>query len=55
LHAGIDIAPNQHPKLERLCHHVSHPPVAAERMVLTSSGHVACFEFAGERRLGPDR
>ncbi len=40
LHAGIDIAPNQRPKLERLCRYVSRPPVATERMSLTSSGHV---------------
>ena len=38
--AGIDIAPNQRPKLERLCRYVSRPPVAVERMALTSSCHV---------------
>jgi hypothetical protein len=32
LHAGIDIAPNQRPKLERLCRYVSRPPVATERI-----------------------
>ena len=40
LHAGIDIAPGQRQKLERLCRYVSRPPVAVERMALTSSGHV---------------
>ncbi|MBK7249884.1 MAG: transposase [Gammaproteobacteria bacterium] len=40
LHAGIDIAPDQRPKLERLCRYVSRPPVATERMAMTSSGHV---------------
>ena len=40
LHAGIDIAPHQRPKLERLCRYVSRPPVATERMTMTSSGHV---------------
>ena len=40
LHAGIDIQPGQRQKLERLCRYVSRPPVAVERMALTSSGHV---------------
>ncbi|MBK6453160.1 MAG: transposase [Proteobacteria bacterium] len=40
LHAGVDIASNQRPKLERRCRHVSRPPVASERMALTASGHV---------------
>jgi len=40
LHAGIDIAPNHRPKLERLCRYMSRPPVATERVALTSSGHV---------------
>ncbi|MBP9593510.1 MAG: transposase [Steroidobacteraceae bacterium] len=40
MHAGIDIAPRQRPKLERLCRYVSRPPVATERMALTASGHV---------------
>jgi ribosomal protein S27E len=40
LHAGIDIAPHQRPKLERLCRYVSRPPVATERMALSSTGHV---------------
>lgn len=40
LAAGIDIAPNQRPKLERLCRFVSRLPMATERMALTSSGHV---------------
>jgi hypothetical protein len=38
--AGIDIAPHQRPKLERLCRYVTRPPVATERMALTSTGHV---------------
>src|SRR5690606_32880128 len=38
--AGIDIAPGQRQKLERLCRYVSRPPVSTERMALTSSGHV---------------
>lgn len=40
LHAGIDIAPGQRQKLERLCRYVSRPPVSIDRMALTSSGHV---------------
>jgi hypothetical protein len=40
LHAGIDIQPGQRPKLERLCHYVSRPPVAVDRMALTASGQV---------------
>ena len=40
LYAGIDIAPLQHAKLERLCRYVSRPPVAVDRMALTASGQV---------------
>jgi len=40
LHAGIDIAPGQRQKLERLCRYVSRPPVAVDRMALTASGQV---------------
>jgi hypothetical protein len=40
LHAGVDIAPHQREKRERLCRCVSRPPVASERLALTSSGHV---------------
>lgn len=40
LHAGIDIAPHQRPKLERPYRYVSRPLVAAEHMALTSTGHV---------------
>ena len=40
LHAGIAIAPQERAKLERLCRYVSRPPVATERMALTSSGCV---------------
>jgi hypothetical protein len=36
----VGIAPNQRPKLERLCRYVSRPPVATERMALTASGYV---------------
>lgn len=40
LHAGVDIAPNERAKLERLCRYVSRPPVASERLALTASGQV---------------
>lgn len=40
LHAGVDIAASQREKLERLCRYVSHPPVASERLALSSSGQV---------------
>ena len=40
MHAGVDIAPNQREKLERLCRYVSRPPIASERLALTASGHV---------------
>ena len=40
LHAGIDIQPGQRAKLERLCRYVSRPPVATERLTMTSSGQV---------------
>ena len=40
LHAGVDIAPNEREKLERLCRYVSRPPVASERLALTASGQV---------------
>jgi hypothetical protein len=40
LHAGIDVDPSQRQKLERLCRYVSRPPVAVDRMALTSSGQV---------------
>jgi hypothetical protein len=40
LHAGVDIAPNERAKLERLCRYVSRPPVAGERLALTASGLV---------------
>jgi hypothetical protein len=40
LHAGVDIAPNQREKLERLCRYVSRPPLASERLALTASGPV---------------
>lgn len=38
LHAGLDIQPHQREKLERLCRYVSRPPIAVERLALTSSG-----------------
>jgi hypothetical protein len=31
-HAGVDIAPHQREKPERLCRYVSRPPVASERL-----------------------
>jgi hypothetical protein len=40
LHAGLDIQPHQREKLERLCRYVSRPPIAVERLALTSSGQV---------------
>jgi hypothetical protein len=40
LHAGVDIAPTERAKLERLCRYVSRPPVASERLALTASGQV---------------
>ena len=40
LHAGLDIQPHQREKLERLCRYVSRPPIAAERLALTSAGQV---------------
>lgn len=40
LHAGLDIEPHRRAKLERLCRYVSRPPVAEERLVLSSSGQV---------------
>jgi hypothetical protein len=40
LHAGVDIAPHEREKLERLCRYVSRPPVAVDRMALTASGQV---------------
>ncbi len=36
---GVDIAPHQCDKLERLCRYVSRPPVAGERLPLN---HVGC-------------
>jgi hypothetical protein len=40
LHAGLDIQPGQRAKLERLCRYVSRPPLAVDRLALTSSGQV---------------
>jgi hypothetical protein len=40
LHAGLDIQPHQHEKLEQLCRYVSRPPIAVERLALISSGQV---------------
>ena len=39
-HAGIDMEPGQRQKLERLCRHISRPPVAVDRLALTASGQV---------------
>jgi hypothetical protein len=38
--AGLDIQPHQREKLERLCRYVSRPPMAVERLALTSRGQV---------------
>ena len=43
LHAGLDIAPHQRAELERLCRYVSRPPIAEERLALTSTGQVRCW------------
>jgi Putative transposase len=40
LPADLDIQPHQRAKLERLCRYVSRPPIAVERLSLTSSGQV---------------
>jgi len=40
LHAGLDIQPHQREKLERLRRYVSRPPIAVERLALSSSGQV---------------
>ncbi len=40
LHAGVDIAPQQREKLERLCRYVSRPPVASERLARGATGQV---------------
>ncbi len=40
LHADLDIEPHQRAKLERLCRYVRRPPIAEERLALTSSGQV---------------
>jgi Putative transposase len=40
LHAGVAIAASERATLERLCRNVSRPPVAADRLALTPSGHV---------------
>lgn len=40
LHAGLDIQPHQREKLERLFRHVAWPPIAVERLALTSSGQM---------------
>jgi hypothetical protein len=40
LHAGLDIQPHQREKLEWLCRYVSRPPIAVERLALTSAGQV---------------
>jgi hypothetical protein len=40
LHAGLDIQPHQRAKLEWLCRYVSRPPLAVERLAVTSAGQV---------------
>ena len=51
LHAGVDIAPQQREKLERLCRYVSRPPVATERLALTASGQL-CYTLKTPCRDG---
>ena len=41
LHAGLDIEPHQRAKLERLCRYMSRPPMAEERLALSTSGRRA--------------
>jgi Putative transposase len=36
LHVGVDIVPNRHRNLDRLCRRVSRPSVAGERLKLTA-------------------
>jgi hypothetical protein len=40
LHAGIGVEADQRAKLERLARYVSRPPIALDRLALTSSGQV---------------
>jgi hypothetical protein len=40
LHAGVEVEPERRDTLERLCRYVSRPPVAEDRLTLTTSGHV---------------
>jgi Putative transposase len=40
LHAGVDIAPQQREKLERLCRYVSRQPVAGDCIALAPTGQV---------------
>lgn len=40
LHAALDIQPGRRAKLERRCHYVSRPPLAADRLALSASGQV---------------
>ena len=50
--AGVDIAANQRGKLERLCRYISRPPIATERLALTTSGQVRYRLTTRSRRRG---
>ena len=47
----MEIAPNQRPKLERLCRYVSRPPVATERMALPASGQLRIVTVPDSRQI----
>jgi hypothetical protein len=51
LHAGVGIQPHRCEKLERLCRYVSRPPIAVERLALTSMGQVR-FQLKSAYRDG---
>jgi len=51
LHAGVSAKAHQRDKLERLCRYISRPPVAADRLSLTSSGKI-CYELKTPYRDG---
>ena len=51
LHAGVSAKAHQRDKLERLCRYISRPPVAADRLSLTSSGKI-CYELKTPYRNG---
>jgi len=51
LHAGVSVKAHQRDKLERLCCYISRPPVAANRLSLTTSGKI-CYELKTPYRDG---